>query len=160
VSLLEAVPIVTVVTSRNITEWLRFTINIVKKSTIFWFLTPCSLVEIRRHFGGTDWIHFQGREVNEARNESKQAESLLLVSCLAYSSTLKIPPKRRCISTGLRGVTNQDIVFFRHNLNSMIRHMEGTREVLKGASGLCFICNIAMVFKWSNWLSFFTLFSV
>jgi hypothetical protein len=46
-------------------------------------------------FGGTHYLHLQSRGISEARNEPKQAARLacrllLLVSWLAYSSTLKM----------------------------------------------------------------------
>jgi hypothetical protein len=49
----------------------------VMQSSIFWDITPCSLLKENRRFGGT-CPHLQGRF------------SRSLVSCLAYSSTLKI----------------------------------------------------------------------
>jgi hypothetical protein len=29
------------------------------KSTVVWNLTPCSLVEVYKRFGGTKFLHFQ-----------------------------------------------------------------------------------------------------
>jgi hypothetical protein len=34
-----------------------------KKSTIFWDVTPCSLVEVYPHFGGIYRLHIQGQMV-------------------------------------------------------------------------------------------------
>jgi hypothetical protein len=38
-------------------------------------------------------------EIPSAANRALPAVFLMLVSCFAYSSTLNVPPKRRCIST-------------------------------------------------------------
>lgn len=34
---------------------------VVMKSTDFWRVTPCSPLKNKRYFGGTYWLHFQGR---------------------------------------------------------------------------------------------------
>jgi hypothetical protein len=39
----------------------------------FWDITPCGLVEVRQHFGGTGCLHFQGRRTSRARSR-RQAE--------------------------------------------------------------------------------------
>jgi hypothetical protein len=78
------------------------------KSCIFWDITPCSPFKVNRRFGGT-YRHRQGRRISHARNQRKsrwQAGlcsagaknkpnkkpgcTITLVSCLAYSSTLKM----------------------------------------------------------------------
>lgn len=53
------------------------------KNTIFWYVTPCSLVKVQRRLGRICLVHLQ------ARRESRKRESafLFLVSCSAYSST-------------------------------------------------------------------------
>jgi hypothetical protein len=56
-------------------------------SSILWDITPCSPLKANRPFGGTYRIHLQGRRISRVRN---QRESRSLVSCSAYSSTLKI----------------------------------------------------------------------
>jgi hypothetical protein len=30
------------------------------ESAVFWDVTPCSLVEVSRHFGGFNYLHLQG----------------------------------------------------------------------------------------------------
>jgi hypothetical protein len=68
------------------------------KSTIFWFVMLCTS-ERDQHFGRTYHLHLQGFKVSKARNQQKQAARwhtgsafhlILLVSCLAYSSTAKM----------------------------------------------------------------------
>jgi hypothetical protein len=49
---------------------------------------PCSPLKINWRFGRTCHLHLQGRRISEARNQRE--ESSKLVSCLAYSSTLKL----------------------------------------------------------------------
>jgi hypothetical protein len=62
------------------------------KRSIFWDITLCSPLKVNRCFGGTCRLQLQGRRISPARNQRKsrwQAE-LTLVSCSAYSSTLKM----------------------------------------------------------------------
>jgi hypothetical protein len=61
------------------------------KSTIFWDMTPCSL----QSFNDVSEEHiasiFGVKEISSAKPASKQvASKALLVSCSAYSSTLKM----------------------------------------------------------------------
>jgi hypothetical protein len=51
-----------------------------KKSAVFWDITPCSPLNIKRCFGGTCRLRFQGR-IRQAEISMEQAD---------YSSTLKI----------------------------------------------------------------------
>jgi hypothetical protein len=61
------------------------------KSSVLWVGTPCSLVEVYWHFGGTHRFHSQDLGVNQARSQEQQlAACTLLVSRLAYTSTLKM----------------------------------------------------------------------
>jgi hypothetical protein len=73
------------------------------KSSVYWDIPPHSPLKVSRRFGGTVRLHLQGWRVSQARNEheaGKKSRSacFMLISCLAYSSTLKmgrnIPPKR------------------------------------------------------------------
>jgi hypothetical protein len=64
------------------------------KSIIFWDTMPCSPLKFN-HFWGTNCLHLQGLRISPARyhHESKwEAEppGFTIVSCLAYSSTLKM----------------------------------------------------------------------
>jgi hypothetical protein len=42
---------------------------VVKKSTIFWDITPCSPLKFNRRFGGTHRLCLQGRRISRARNQ-------------------------------------------------------------------------------------------
>jgi hypothetical protein len=68
-------------------------------SSISWDITPCSPLKVNRRFGGTCRFHFQNRISQETSVKAGGKESHLslclpaaftLVSCLAYSSTLKM----------------------------------------------------------------------
>jgi hypothetical protein len=82
---------------------------VVKKSPVFWNITPCRSLKVNRRFGGTCRLHVQGKTISKARN---QHEALLtcfmLVSCLAYCSTLKMEAtcssKMSVACNGLHGV--------------------------------------------------------
>jgi hypothetical protein len=53
---------------------------VVMKSTIFLDITPCSLLKVKRRFGGTYRFRLQGRRISLARNQHEsrwQAELLL-----------------------------------------------------------------------------------
>jgi hypothetical protein len=59
------------------------------KSTIFWDITPCSPLKVNRRFGGTYCLHLQGRRISRARRLCL-SPAYTLVSCAAYSTTLKM----------------------------------------------------------------------
>jgi hypothetical protein len=63
---------------------------VVTKSSLFWDITPCSPLKDNRRFGGTCLLHLQGWRISQARNHVCLPPAFTLVSCLAYSSTLKI----------------------------------------------------------------------
>jgi hypothetical protein len=56
--------------SKNFKSWRIIHMQI----TAFWILTSCSLEKVRC-FGGTYHFRLQGRKVNQARNQHKQAAS-------------------------------------------------------------------------------------
>jgi hypothetical protein len=47
--------------SFTLREEQRFTVKI----TIFWDVTPCSLVDMHQHFGRTDYHHLQGTKLRQ-----------------------------------------------------------------------------------------------
>jgi hypothetical protein len=55
------------------------------KITVFWFVTPCSLVKVCGCFGGTYCLHIQDRRVRKGFTCC-----LLRDGCLIYSSNLKM----------------------------------------------------------------------
>jgi hypothetical protein len=72
---------------------------VVMKSSIFCDIMLCSSLKVNRRFGATCCPHLEGRRISQARKQreagSKQncyplATWFVLVSCLAYSSTLKM----------------------------------------------------------------------
>jgi hypothetical protein len=69
------------------------------KSSFFWVIMPCSPLKVNRNFGGTYRHYLQGLKISQARKQLEvgSKQSFMLVSCSAYSSTLKmnVPPKRR-----------------------------------------------------------------
>jgi hypothetical protein len=56
---------------------------VVMKRSILWDIMTCCPLEVKRRFGGTSRLYLQGRS-------SLLAICFMLVSCLSYSSTLKI----------------------------------------------------------------------
>jgi hypothetical protein len=71
-----------------------FRVDISSKSSIFWDITPCSPLKVNRRFGRTCRCHLQVGRMIQGRNKSEAGRLLaacfMLVSCLDYSSTLKI----------------------------------------------------------------------
>jgi hypothetical protein len=59
---------------------------VVIKNSIFWDITPCSLLKFIQYFGGICGLHLKGWRLRVAL----LAACFMLVSCLAYSSTLKM----------------------------------------------------------------------
>lgn len=59
--------------------------TVVVKSSILWNITPCNTLKINLCFGETCRFHLQSRNQREARRSL-----LTLVSCLIYSTTLKM----------------------------------------------------------------------
>jgi hypothetical protein len=62
---------------------------VVMKSIIFWDITPCSPMKVNRRSGGTYRLHLQGRRISWAKTQQSLAPAFTLVSCSAYSSSLK-----------------------------------------------------------------------
>jgi hypothetical protein len=65
---------------------------VVMKSIIFWGMMPCSLLSMKRRFGGTYRLHLQGRRHNFSKNQeaSRWQEFCLLVLGKIIFSTLKM----------------------------------------------------------------------
>jgi hypothetical protein len=59
------------------------------KSSFFWGISPCRQLKVNWLFGGTCRLHLQGRRISQARNQL-ESRCFGLVSCLSYSSTLKM----------------------------------------------------------------------
>jgi hypothetical protein len=58
----------------------------VKRTTFFWDITPCSPLKVNRCFGGTHSLYHHSRRISRA----SLLLAFMLVSCLAYSLTLKV----------------------------------------------------------------------
>jgi hypothetical protein len=73
--------------------------TVVMKSYIFWAIMTCSSLKLNRRFGGTCCLQLQDPKINQSRHrheaDSKQS-FLMLISCLSYSSTLKIEATATC----------------------------------------------------------------
>jgi hypothetical protein len=86
--------------------------NTYVKSSIFWYITPCSELEVNRRFGRSR-LHFQNRRISQAKM------SLAAFSCWFACLILRpwrwrwhVPPKRRLTFNGLHGVISQKIELF------------------------------------------------
>jgi hypothetical protein len=52
---------------------------VTRKSTIFWGVMPCSLVEVHQRFGEAYCLYLQGRRVSQARNHEETSPPLVAV---------------------------------------------------------------------------------
>jgi hypothetical protein len=72
------------------------------------YITPFRPLKVKRHLGGPYRLHVQGWRVSQV----KPAARFMLVSCMAYSSTLKtkaiIPPKCHLTFNKLQGLVSQE----------------------------------------------------
>jgi hypothetical protein len=66
---------------------------VVMKSSIFWDTKPCSPLKVNRRLEGTCRLHLQSGRIRQVRNQPEKLclpPAFTLVSCLVYSSTLKM----------------------------------------------------------------------
>jgi hypothetical protein len=75
------------------------------KSSIFWDITPCSLLKVNRRFGETCCLHIQCRRISQ----SLLATGFMLVSCFAYSSILKMKTCSSAMSVDFQLTTQRHI---------------------------------------------------
>jgi hypothetical protein len=62
-------------------------------STIFWDITTCSPLKVNIRFGRSCRLHLQIRRISQVRNQKTEfclLPAFTLVSCSAFSSTLKM----------------------------------------------------------------------
>jgi hypothetical protein len=64
------------------------------ESTVFWYVMPCSLVEVYRHFGAMFCFHLHGRRISQASSIAQLSAFFLLVVCLTYFLSLKMETAR------------------------------------------------------------------
>jgi hypothetical protein len=71
------------------------------QSYVLWNITPCSPLKVNQHLEGTCRLHLQGRRISHARNqhEAGSKQRFILVSCLVYSSTLKMEATCSCVTS-------------------------------------------------------------
>jgi hypothetical protein len=55
---------------------------VVTKNSVFWYVTPCCLLNVNWRYGGTCYLHLQGKRISQARNQQSSA------CCLLYASFL------------------------------------------------------------------------
>jgi hypothetical protein len=91
------------IVKETINNWCEVLKMAKRKRNILWNGMLWHPIEIQGHSTGTHCFHVKGRRVSQGRKEQEAgavlADCSLLLSCLAYSSTLNIlhydPPKRR-----------------------------------------------------------------
>jgi hypothetical protein len=78
-------------------------------------ITPCSLVEVNRPFGGTHRFRLHGERINQ-QNRAMLAACFMLISCLVCCLTLRryVPPKRQLVFPRLHGVTRRYNSYYIH----------------------------------------------
>jgi hypothetical protein len=92
------------------------------KGTIFWNMTPCSLLKVNRSFGGTYCFHLQGTSACHLL-WSRLLARLILRS---WRWRRHVPPKFQLTFNGLHGAISQKIVpytnFIHYNLIHNVIH--------------------------------------
>jgi hypothetical protein len=76
---------------------LAFLTAVIMMSSLFWDVTPCSLLKINRRFVGTSRRYLQCPRIRKSRNQHETG-----------SKQSSIPPKRRLIFNGLHGVISKN----------------------------------------------------
>jgi hypothetical protein len=77
--------------------WFKVLTAVVMKSTIFWDISPCSPLEVKRRLGRTYRLHLQGR----------------ISRATPWRWRRYVPPKHRLTFKGLQGVISQKTVLFK-----------------------------------------------
>jgi hypothetical protein len=92
------------------------------KSNIFWDVTPCSLIEVHRRFGGIYCLHIRGRKVSQEINQPEAGGKQVSITFWFIAWVRSIfrrsgwwhyfPPKCRSTSIELHGFTSQKVALF------------------------------------------------
>jgi hypothetical protein len=67
---------------QNISVGFEILTAVVMKSTIFWDITPCSLLQVNRRSGGTYSLHFQGRKISQGSSAFRLLQDGFLLGLL------------------------------------------------------------------------------
>jgi hypothetical protein len=59
---------------------------VVMKSTVFWYITLCSMLKVNRDFGGIYCHHVQGRRISQARNQCESRWQAEQLACQNFGS--------------------------------------------------------------------------
>jgi hypothetical protein len=109
---------------------------VMKSSTIFCDITPCSPLKVNRRFGGTCRLHLQRRRISQARNQ-RDGGSTQRPAVLASWLILRlwrwrphVPPKRRLTFNRLHGVISENIEHFKW----VISHLDLCISVRKNSA--------------------------
>jgi hypothetical protein len=89
-------------------------IAVVMESSVFWDITPCSLLKVNWCFWGTYRLHLQGQSISQARNQNQGASRTWLIFRY-WRWREHFSPKCRLNFNVLHGV-----IFF-HSLYSFIK---------------------------------------
>jgi hypothetical protein len=67
--------------------WFQVLTAVVVKNSVFWDITPCSLLKVSRRFGRTYGFHLQNWRVSQARNRHEADSKQMLINscCLLYA---------------------------------------------------------------------------
>jgi hypothetical protein len=84
------------------------------KGSIFWDITPCSPLKVKRRFGGTHRLHLQDRRICQARNkhEAGRKQSCDWPILWSWRWRRYVPPKRRLAFNELHDILSQKTELF------------------------------------------------
>jgi hypothetical protein len=105
-------------------------------SSVVWNITPCIPLKVNRRFGGTCRLQLEGRKISQAWKQVTSRAAFTLVSCILYSSTLKMKatylPKRRLTFNGLYSAISQKMKLFRNITNTAMCNRRTNLYIIVG----------------------------
>jgi hypothetical protein len=123
---------------------------VVIQNSVFWDITPSSLLKVNRHFGGICDLHRQGWRISQAKNQHKT----LLATCFMLVLTWlilwpwrwgwHIPPKCQLTFSGLHDIILQKTEYFLNTITvpQAVRINTMTTACTPILFGNCCVCTL------------------
>jgi hypothetical protein len=106
-------------------------LNEAKKSSVFWDITPCSLLKVNPCFGGTCHLHPQGQNISKERNQNKASSKpttcfMHIPRCCRWK--WHVPQKRQLTFSRLHSVISQDRTLHSHRCENLSCDINAVRS--------------------------------
>jgi hypothetical protein len=109
------------------------------KRSVLWNIMSCSLVKVSQHFGTAYPFHLQGQRTRQARNQHET--SIGMISCLAYSLTLKLDTRHSSKMSTFTGLHNVIPENKKSSTVSFISNVTFSRSVVNERMCVQCLCN-------------------